>query len=267
MIARRHNTRFSLMVAGSCGSGKSTLLNSLVDREIVNIDPSTEINIYLLNLESDGNMQKITFIDTPGFGNSMNDEALQDSIVDYIKDQFDSYIEEETKIRRNAKYEDTRVHCLVYLIPATGNGLKQRDVEFLKKVSGLVNVIPILSKTEGMASKELQDAKTLVREQLSFYKIKVFDFENESIVLPAVIEQRLNSAIPFACVFPEETGEQPRIRTHQNAVVEVDNPAQCEYSKLRDALLSTHIEALIETTDSDLYEKYRSDALENILQD
>lgn len=267
MITRRHNTRLSLMVCGAKGSGKSAFFNSLVNKDIVKQSGSKEIDIYILNLDCDGSIQKITLIDTPGFGDSMNDEALQDSIVDYIKDQFDSFIEEETKIRRNAKFEDTRVHCLVYLIPGTGHGLKERDIVFLRKVTGLVNIVPVISKAEGMTDSELVEVKSLVNDQLQHYRIKTFDFENESLLPNPVIEQGLNSILPFACVFPENIGEDLRIRDHPHRTVEIDNPSHNDYCRLRNVILNTHTEAFIEVTDTELYERYRSDALENILQE
>lgn len=267
MIMRRHNTRFSIMAAGSKESGKTIFFNSLINKEVIKTYASPEIDIYLLNLDCDGVLQKITFIDTPGFGNSMDDRALQDSIVDYIKDQFDSYIEEETKIRRNTKYEDTRVHCLLYFISSAGKGLKQRDISFLKRVSGLVNIIPVISRAEGLTETEIAEVKTLVRGQLDFYGIKVFDFENEYFVPQPIIDHQLNSVVPFTCVFPERIDECTRARNYVCGVVEVDNPAHNDFSRLKEALLSTHLDVLIETTSNDLYENYRSDALENILQD
>lgn len=267
MIMRRHNTRFSIMAAGSKESGKTVFFNSLINKEVIKTYASPEIDIYLLNLDCDGVLQKITFIDTPGFGNSMDDKALQDSVVEYIKDQFDSYIEEETKIRRNTKYEDTRVHCLLYFISSSGKGLKQRDVAFLKRVSGLVNIIPVVSRAEGLTESEIAEVKSLIRDQLGFYSIKTFDFENEYFVPQPIIDQQLNLVTPFTCVFPEKMDECTRIRNHVCGVVEVDNPMHNDFSRLKEALLNTHIDTLIETTASDLYENYRSDALENILQD
>jgi len=255
------------MIAGSTDSGKTTFFNSLVDKEVISPANSTEINIYLLNLEYDGCLQKITLIDTPGFGNSMNDGNLINSIVEYIKDQFDSYIEEETKIRRNPKYEDTRVHCLLYFIPATGNGLKQRDIEFLKKVHNLVNVVPVITKSEGLSHQELSELRFLIRHQLDYYKIYIFDFENEDVVSQAVLDAKLNSKVPFSCVFPMRLQEDARSRIHPSGTIEIDNPAHNDFSTLKDALLNSHTDNLVEITSSDLYEKYRSETLENILQD
>lgn len=267
MINKRQGSKFTFMVVGSRGSGKSSFLNSLINKEIVRQSSTTQIDIYLLNLDFNGVAQKFTFIDTPGFGHSIDDTDLQDSIVDYIKDQFDSYIEEETKIRRNVKYEDTRVHALVYLISATGNGLKPRDIVFLQKVCNFVNIIPVISKTEGMSKTEIIEVKELIRKQLKHYNIKTFDFENEYFNPEEDIGSRMNELFPFACVFPETIGESRRIRTHPLLVCEVDNPLHTDYTYVREAILSTHTNSLIEVTDAELYEKYRTEALENILKE
>lgn len=267
MITRRNNTRFSLMICGSKGSGKSAFFNSLVNKHVVKGNQSGEIDIYLLNLETDNGSQKITFIDTPGFGGTMNDEKIHEMIVEYIKEQFDLYIEEETKIRRNPKFEDTRVHCMLYLIPGTGNGLKQRDIAFLKKVFQIVNVVPVINKVEGMTPTELAEVKQLINDQLKYYNINIFDFENEYVDPDALEGVLLNALIPFASVLPEKLGEQMRVRVHPSGIIEIDNPLHSDYARLRNSVLRTHTNSMIEITDTELYEKYRSDALENILQE
>lgn len=267
MITRRNNRRFSLMVCGSKGSGKSALFNSLINKEIVGASGSKEVEVYIINLDCEGLFQKITFVDTPGFGDSMNDEELYNTVVEYIKNQFDIYIDEETKIRRNAKFEDTRVHCLIYLIPATGNGLKQRDIEFLKKINNLVNIIPVISKAEGYNSSELSSVKQLIKNQLEYYQINIFNFDNEDLIPTETVNERLNSYLPFSCVFPEKLNEESRTRNHYSGVIDVDDPSQNDYSRLRDAILQTHTEALIETTDTVLYENYRATTLENMIQE
>lgn len=255
------------MVVGSKGSGKSAFLNSLINKDLIKTDSTPEIEIYLINLDCGGSSQRISFIDTPGFGEGMNDTELHDSLIEYIKEQFDSYIEEETKIRRNVKYEDTRVHCMVYLISATGNGLKQRDIAFLEKASNFVNIIPVITKTEGMTKNEISETKLLIRDQIKNYKIRVFDFENQSEYCSTEPNPVLSQMMPFACVFPEQNGGEKRVRVHPKCVCEVDDPVQTDYSSLRDALLSSFTGALIEITDAELYENYRADALENILQE
>jgi septin family protein len=44
-------------------------------------------------------------------------------IVDYINFQFEAYLKEELKVKRNLSYyDDTRIHACLYFISPTGHG-------------------------------------------------------------------------------------------------------------------------------------------------
>lgn len=173
----RHNSRFSLMVAGPKKCGKTAFFNNIVGRNVVTEQNSEEINIYMLNLDCEGVMQKLTFVDTPGFDGT-NNAQIQDNIVNCIKEQFDAYMMEENKIRRNPKYEGTRVHCLLYFFPASTHGMKQCDLHFLRRINGLVNIIPVISKADGLTPVESAALKCLIRKQFQDNNIPHFDLDN-----------------------------------------------------------------------------------------
>lgn len=60
-------------------------------------------------------------------------------IVDYIDAQFESYLQEELKIRRSLfDYHDTRVHVCLYFITPTGHSLKSLDLVTMKKLDSKV---------------------------------------------------------------------------------------------------------------------------------
>jgi septin family protein len=42
-------------------------------------------------------------------------------IVGYLERQYDDILAEESRIRRNARFRDNRVHALLYFIPPTGH--------------------------------------------------------------------------------------------------------------------------------------------------
>lgn len=270
MLLRRKNSRFTIMAAGAKGSGKSTFFNNLISRSIVQSRGQCEIDVYMVNLDSIGASQNVVFIDTPGFGLTLNDEKIQDYIVEYIKDQFDLFIEEEAKIRRNPNYEDTRVHCLLYFIPATSNGLKMRDISFLKKVSGLVNIIPVISKSDALSIKETTEFKSRVNDQLQTYQIECFDFNNPEY-LPIInesISQTFGSSVdtPFTLICTDKLDDSNMTKAHVAGTIEILNPEYSNFPKLQNILLGTHTEMLIEVTVNGLYEKYRTLALENELK-
>ena len=74
------------------------------------------------------------------------------------------------------------------------------------------------------------------------------------------------SKVPFAVVganyevtYPE--GRKVRGRRYPWGIIEVDNEEHCDFVKLRQMLIRTHMEELKEHTNNALYENYRSDKL------
>jgi septin 6/8/11 len=66
---------------------------------------------------------QLTIVDTVGYGDQVNKEDSFQSIVDYLEQQFEAFLQEELKIKRSLNvYHDTRVHCCLYFICPTGHG-------------------------------------------------------------------------------------------------------------------------------------------------
>ena len=67
--------------------------------------------------------------------------------------------------------------------------------------------------------------------------------------------------IPFAVVGSEKSfmvnGQEVRARQNRWGVVNVEDPAHCEFVHLRNFLLRTHLQDLIETTSQIHYETFR----------
>lgn len=61
---------------------------------------------------------------------------------------------------------------------------------------------------------------------------------------------------------PSPTSSTPvRGRSYPWGVVEVDNEHHCDFVKLRQMLVRTHMEDLRESTEQGLYERYRTEKL------
>ena len=75
------------------------------------------------------------------------------------------------------------------------------------------------------------------------------------------------SKVPFAVVgantevASSEGGRKVRGRRYPWGIIEVDNEEHCDFVKLRQMLIRTHMEELKEHTNNALYENYRSDKL------
>lgn len=57
---------------------------------------------------------------------------------------------------------DTRIHCCLYFIAPTGHSLKAIDITVMKKLSEVVNVVPIIAKADGLTLEEREVFKQRV---------------------------------------------------------------------------------------------------------
>ena len=78
-------------------------------------------------------------MDTVGYGDQINKEESYNAVVDYVDSQFETYLQEELKIKRTLHtYHDTRIHVCLYFICPTGHGyamiLRKKNVAHFHKV-------------------------------------------------------------------------------------------------------------------------------------
>jgi septin family protein len=73
----------------------------------------------------------------PGPRSPYANRALSFSeIVNYLEREYDNVLAEESRIKRNPRFKDNRVHVLLYFITPTGHGYVSRlqDVCGIKKM-------------------------------------------------------------------------------------------------------------------------------------
>ena len=91
-----------------------------------------------------------------------------DPIIKYIKDQHSAYLRKELTANRDRQIEDTRIHCVLYFIRASGHALKPIDVIVMKKLAEVANVVPVIAKADGMTMEERERFKGVVRRENLF---------------------------------------------------------------------------------------------------
>ena len=79
------------------------------------------VNGYV-DLEEEGTRIALTVVDTPGFGDQIDNEACFAEVAGYLERQYDDILAEESRIKRNPRFRDNRVHALLYFITPTGHG-------------------------------------------------------------------------------------------------------------------------------------------------
>jgi len=280
--AAKKGFQFNIIVVGASGLGKATFVNTLcgekVIQRVVSDNPADladekpiSINPYTVEIDDDGIKLQMTVIDTPGFGDSINNSNNFNQILGYLEKQYDDVLAEESKIKRNPKFQDNRVHCLLYFIPPTGHSLREIDITLMKKVATRTNIIPVIAKADTLTPPELAAFKQRVMEDIRAYGIQIYDFPFSEDVddEETVSENReLRAMLPFAVIGCDEEidvgGKKVRGRKYPWGIVEVENLNHCEFTRLRYVLLSSHLQELKEITHDVLYEQYRSEKLSKL---
>jgi septin family protein len=113
-----------------------------------------------------GYVVRLTVIDTPGFGDYVNNRDSWMPIIEFLDDQHESYMLQEQQPRRVDKI-DLRVHACLYFIRPTGHTLKPLDIEVMKRLSSRVNLIPVVAKADTLSGADLARFKQRVLHQKS----------------------------------------------------------------------------------------------------
>jgi cell division control protein 12 len=103
----------------------------------------------------------LTVIDTPGFGDYVNNRDSWMPIIEFLDDQHESYMLQEQQPRRQDKI-DLRVHACLYFIRPTGHTLKPLDIEVMKRLCSRVNLIPVIAKADTLSPADLAKFKQRV---------------------------------------------------------------------------------------------------------
>ncbi|XP_035195399.1 septin-12 isoform X1 [Oxyura jamaicensis] len=263
---------FNIMVVGQSGLGKSTMVNTLFKSKVSRkasqpgqeerIPKTVQLQSVTHVIEEKGVKMKLTVTDTPGFGDQINNENCWDPIIKYINEQYERYLREEILITRKRKIPDTRVHGCVYFVPPTGHWLRPLDLEFMRRLSKIVNVVPVIAKADTLTLEERAEFKQRIQQDLKAHAISVypqedFDEDPDDRLLNNVIREK----IPFAVVGADQehqvNGRRVLGRKTKWGIIEVENPMHCEFPMLRDLLIRSHLQDLKDITHNVHYESYR----------
>ncbi|GJN87849.1 hypothetical protein Rhopal_000804-T1 [Rhodotorula paludigena] len=259
------------------GLGKSTLINTLFNTSLYakkNVPrpeherPQTvAIESITADIEENGVRLRLTVVDTPGYGDFINNEEGWKPILDNIEARFDAYLEQENRVNR-AKMVDNRVHACLYFIEPTGHSLKPVDIEFMRRLHTRVNLIPVIAKADTLTDDEVVQFKARILSDLAHHRIEIYqapqyELEDEETIAE---NEEIVRKIPFAVVGSDTVvstsdGRPARGRAYPWGTIEVDNEDHCDFVKLRQMLIRTHMEELREHTNHALYEKYREEKL------
>lgn len=267
---------FTLMVVGESGLGKSTLVNSLFltdlypERNVPDASAKVKQTVTLdastVEIEERGVKLRLTVVDTPGFGDAIDNTDCFKSIIQYIEDQFERFLCDESGLNRR-NITDNRVHCCFYFISPFGHGLKPLDIQFMKMLHNKVNIVPVIAKADALTKKEVMNLKRRIMHEIHENGIRLYplpDCDSDEDEEYKEQVKQLKESVPFAVSSSvqliEVKGRKVRGRLYPWGVVEVENPEHGDFIKLR-TMLITHMQDLQEVTQELHYENYRSERL------
>ncbi|KAF9874796.1 septin [Colletotrichum karsti] len=274
----RKGFNFNVMVVGESGLGKSTLVNTLFNTSLyppkerkgpsLDIIPKTvTIQSISADIEEAGVRLRLTVVDTPGFGDFVNNDESWRPIVDNIEQRYDAYLDAENKVNR-MNIVDNRIHACVFFIQPTGHSLKPLDIEVMRRLHTKVNLIPVIAKADTLTDEEIANFKSRILSDIKYHGIQIFEGPRYELDDEETIAENneIMSKVPFAVVgatneITNADGRKVRGRSYPWGVIEVDNEEHCDFVKLRQMLIRTHMEELKEHTNNSLYENYRTDKL------
>ncbi|KAI7856328.1 Septin-domain-containing protein [Circinella umbellata] len=278
-IVTNRGCNFTVMVCGESGVGKTTFVNTLFTTSIKEyknpahrhekqLDRTVEIEITKAELEEQMFRVKLSVIDTPGFGDYVNNYDSWLPVIEFIDDQHENYMRQEQQPSRQGII-DMRVHVCLYFIRPNGHGLKPLDIEIMKRLGSRVNLIPVIAKADTLTPKDLAQFKQRILEVIEAQNIRVYscpiDSDDEDITQR---NKDIMSAMPFSII-----GSTQMVRTPDHRQVlgrqyswgcaEVENEQHCDFKKLRNLLVRSHMLDLISTTEETHYENYRQEQMAN----
>lgn len=260
---------FTLMVVGRSGLGKSTLINTMFLADIygkehpgpsLRVGKTVRVETNRCMLKEKGVNLSLTVVDTPGFGDAVDNSDCWQPVLEYIESRYEEYLNAESRVNRKIQH-DSRVHCCLYFLESNSHGMTPLDVEFMQRLHDKVNIIPIISKADTMTPDEVTEYKKQILKEIAQHKIKIYDFPDSDKDEDRENLKKLKARVPFAVVGSTEVhevdGKKVRGRKYPWGLVEVENLDHCDFVALRNMLLRTHLQDLKEVTSNVHYENFR----------
>lgn len=175
-------------------------------------------------------------------------------ISSFIENEYKLILDEEVRINRNPRKQDSRIHVAIYFIRPTSKGLSELDIDVLKKISSKVNVLPVLAKSDTLTEDELKLNKELIMKHVKLHNINIYNFEEEEEF------QSIQDKLPFSIISSNVVQDGIHVRNYPwgRLVIEESN---CDFNLLKNILFGSHLQEFKDQTINTKYENYRWEQL------
>jgi len=139
---------------------------------------------YLLNFqetkvifEEKGFKLSFNIYEVDNIGEQINNTKSIIPIKNFINLKNEEFFNNEIKNVRKL-IQDCRIHCCIYFFEASGSGLTEIDLKIMNELSKIVNLIPILSKSDTYTSEEKEILKNNFMIKKSFNGLHFYSQKN-----------------------------------------------------------------------------------------
>ena len=180
-------TRFNIMVVGESGLGKTTFLKTLLkdysQDELIQHSGEKTCGINRVGevelTQQGGETVLVTFVDSAGYGDEIDNKKHFDPIINHITNQFrahkqdkdaEKFDDDELRIR------DERIHCCFYFVAP--HRFKELDRKFMEMLQDYVPIVPIVAKADTMMTQEKEEHVARIEEIIREKGLSIFKFKS-----------------------------------------------------------------------------------------
>ncbi|KAJ1552041.1 hypothetical protein HK405_012902, partial [Cladochytrium tenue] len=205
-----------ILVVGDSGIGKTGLIESFFrSSDVVDSDPVPvtdgvpEIRelrgstIPAAELHTGEEPFNLTLVDTPGYGAFMDASMVMKPVVDYLATQFaktDRVFVKRAAVPNLVKFLNAGTGCHTHIDVALYcilHRLKPADIEYMRQLSALVTIVPVLLKGDTMRPRDVFALKASILEDLTRQNIPVYGLGLSTEELLDLARSETPGAAPF----------------------------------------------------------------------
>ena len=260
IMKKRKALHFKLMFVGESGLGKTTAIKCFLHgltsepavMETLSVASGSQPKTFQITehgpfkLKTDDSRQEfITIVDSPGHGDNVDVQNDFDLIEKYFESQWSSlYADIKTKGAVDVSEHNSLVNACVYFI--SPHRLKDIDIEFMKRISGTVAIIPVIAKADTMTTEETVQFRKHVNQVLAEQGINVYSWGDcETGDVDREIRQRESESRPFP-PFTLICAKDCVRRSYLWGDCRLDNEEHSDFLLLKNLLLEKHLLAMKE---------------------
>ncbi|POS85845.1 hypothetical protein EPUL_001875 [Erysiphe pulchra] len=145
--------------------------------------------------------RNLCFVDTPGYGHKNSQLERISCVVDYVESQFKKLStfegpSESEMINMLSGNGGSQVDVAFYVI---SNGLKTIDIEYMRRLSELTNIVPLVAQADKYSERQISLMKEHINAELHSVKIKPFLFDLNNNTFPKLNQSQISAPFAISC--------------------------------------------------------------------